>query len=131
MSNQSSRSCPELDRENAHFSVSEAMIAAIEEVKFKTLFSNIFLIKIYDCICRPDSMNGDGEKKKKMMNSLLEVMPMMRVTKKYAKSKEIYNLKPTITVQPLMVVCLENQNNEYLIKLISLFLCSSQHFSCF
>ncbi len=26
--------CAELDRENAHFSVSEAMIAAIEEAKF-------------------------------------------------------------------------------------------------
>lgn len=32
MSNQSGKSGPELDRENAHFSVSEAMIAAIEEV---------------------------------------------------------------------------------------------------
>ena len=32
MSNQSRKIGPELDRENAHFSVSEAMIAAIEEV---------------------------------------------------------------------------------------------------
>lgn len=32
MSNQSKKIGPELDRENAHFSVSEAMIAAIEEV---------------------------------------------------------------------------------------------------
>ena len=34
MSNQSTKICAELDRENAHFSVSEAMIAAIEESKF-------------------------------------------------------------------------------------------------
>ncbi|XP_057370371.1 run domain Beclin-1-interacting and cysteine-rich domain-containing protein-like [Daphnia carinata] len=34
MSNQSKKIGPELDRENAHFSVSEAMIAAIEETKF-------------------------------------------------------------------------------------------------
>jgi len=34
MSNQSNKICPELDRENAHFSVSEAMIAAIEETRF-------------------------------------------------------------------------------------------------
>lgn len=33
MSNQSRKIGPELDRENAHFSVSEAMIAAIEEVR--------------------------------------------------------------------------------------------------
>jgi hypothetical protein len=33
MSNQSRKIGPELDRENAHFSVSEAMIAAIEEVE--------------------------------------------------------------------------------------------------
>jgi len=32
MSNQSGKNGAELDRENAHFSVSEAMIAAIEEV---------------------------------------------------------------------------------------------------
>ena len=35
MSNCASKSaCAELDRENAHFSVSEAMIAAIEETRF-------------------------------------------------------------------------------------------------
>lgn len=33
MSNHSGKVGPELDRENAHFSVSEAMIAAIEEVE--------------------------------------------------------------------------------------------------
>lgn len=34
MSNQSSKISAELDRENAHFNVSEAMIAAIEETRF-------------------------------------------------------------------------------------------------
>lgn len=37
MSNQSQKIGPELDRENAHFSVSEAMIAAIEEVSLSWL----------------------------------------------------------------------------------------------
>lgn len=44
MSNQSSKTCAELDRENAHFSVSEAMIAAIEEVSSDLIdFWNLYL----------------------------------------------------------------------------------------
>lgn len=41
MSNQSRKIGPELDRENAHFSVSEAMIAAIEEV---IEYCNVFVL---------------------------------------------------------------------------------------
>lgn len=42
MSNHTGKIGPELDRENAHFSVSEAMIAAIEEVdKMAFLLFNI------------------------------------------------------------------------------------------
>lgn len=43
-SGQFSRPSAELDRENAHFSISEAMIAAIEQVSINTLYTwNLFL----------------------------------------------------------------------------------------
>lgn len=45
-SGQFSRANAELDRENAHFSISEAMIAAIEQV---ILFTFLLLFSIFIC----------------------------------------------------------------------------------
>lgn len=61
MSNQSKKIGPELDRENAHFSVSEAMIAAIEEVKTNLIIkeyykftSDLFIVFFIDKILQMD-----------------------------------------------------------------------------
>ena len=74
MSNQSGKVGPELDRENAHFSVSEAMIAAIEEVN---QCSFIYFLKCENAclLCsflfrsRRDFKNGKEGWRKKKTNS--------------------------------------------------------------
>lgn len=49
LSNHTGKIGPELDRENAHFSVSEAMIAAIEEVNHLKIV--LLLFKTYSSLC--------------------------------------------------------------------------------
>lgn len=69
MSNQSRKIGPELDRENAHFSVSEAMIAAIEEVRLKKCLNVILKVNRFDFFCRQNFTNGlIIKKRKKMIN---------------------------------------------------------------
>ena len=70
MSNQSGKNGAELDRENAHFSVSEAMIAAIEEVLSQSIILNQ-MNSTGNCIsnCRQDFMNGKIKEKTKKTNS--------------------------------------------------------------
>ena len=69
MSNQSGKIGAELDRENAHFSVSEAMIAAIEEVLTHNGSRLLVFIYIFFLNYRQDFMNGKTKKRLKKTNN--------------------------------------------------------------
>lgn len=75
-SNQFSRTCAELDRENAHFSISEAMIAVIEQIKWKK-----------DLKIDEDQVESDEE-----INSLKQRIRLRRKQKQEEKHRKLWDV---------------------------------------